>query len=104
MAANGQVYVSNRAGVVSAADAKTGKLDWRVRLTGPFTATPLVAGEYLYFVNEKGAVQVIKAGKESGELTAEFDLKETILCTPAIADGALYVRSDEHLWKLGGRK
>ena len=104
VAIGGRVYVSNRAGVVSAVNATTGNLDWRVRLTGPFTATPIAAGDYLYFVSEKGMLQVVEAGKEKGSIAVEFDLQETILGTPAVVDGALYVRSDAHLWKLGGSK
>jgi hypothetical protein len=33
-------------------------------------------------------------------VASEFDLGKTVLSTPSIADGALYVRSDSTLWKL----
>jgi len=36
----------------------------------------------------------------AGGKLAELDLATTILCTPAIAHGALYLRSDGKLWKL----
>jgi hypothetical protein len=32
---------------------------------------------------------------------SSHEFGETILCTPAISGGALYVRSDKHLWKIG---
>jgi len=29
-------------------------------------------------------------------------LDDVVIGTPSIANGAFYVRSDSHLWKLGG--
>lgn len=98
----GKVYTTNRAGVLTCADAKTGKTVWRLRLTGPFSGTPIAANGHLYFVNEKGNIIVVNtAGGDRGEIVTQKDLKEAILCTPALSDGAFYVRSDGHLWKFG---
>ena len=36
-----------------------------------------------------------------GAVVSELDLGKTILSTPSIANGAVYVRSDGKLWKLG---
>jgi outer membrane protein assembly factor BamB len=96
----GQVFTVNNAGVVSCADAATGKLQWQLRLKGPFTATPIAAGGHLYFINESGSAQVVKPGPERGEIAGTNEFGETILATPAIAGGALFVRSDGHLWKI----
>jgi hypothetical protein len=38
--------------------------------------------------------------KPEDQITAELDLATTILCTHAIANGAIYIRSDGKLWKL----
>ena len=60
-----------------------------------------MAGGKLYAVSEKGVVRVVDVTKpEGGQVISELDLGQTILCTPAIANGALYVRSDAKLWKL----
>ncbi len=95
----GRAYIVNSAGVLNCAQTGTGKVLWRLRLQGPFSSSPVAAGGYLYFFNEMGLGQAVRTG-EKGELAAEIDLGETILCTPAIANGALYVRSDHHLWKI----
>ena len=42
----------------------------------------------------------MKPGDEQGELIATNNLDETFLCTPAIANGAIYIRSDKTLWKI----
>ena len=83
----GKTYTTNRAGVLSAADAKTGKLQWRMRMKGPFSSTPLAAEDKLYFFNEKGLATIVDISGAKGKIVASKDLKETILCTPAISDG-----------------
>ena len=35
-----------------------------------------------------------------GELVGGGAIDEPVLASPAIADGALYIRSDRHLWKI----
>ena len=35
-----------------------------------------------------------------GEIVGTGQFDEAIQSSPAIADGALYVRSDQHLWKI----
>ena len=91
----------NNAGVLSAGDAQTGKRLWQLRTKGPYSATPVGAGNILYCVNEKGLVQVIDTAAPEGAILSELDLGKTILSTPSIGNGAVYVRSDEKLWKLG---
>jgi outer membrane protein assembly factor BamB len=99
----GRVYVLNGAGVLNCADLKTGNLEWQLRLKGPFTSSLVAAAGHVYAFNEEGLGQVVKTGAK-GELVGTGELGEVILCTPAIANGALYVRSDGHLWKIAQNK
>ncbi|HET6882678.1 MAG TPA: PQQ-binding-like beta-propeller repeat protein [Pirellulales bacterium] len=94
-----RAYTINSASALTCADAASGKIAWRARLTGPFWATPLIAGDHLYCVSDKGLAQVVELG-ESGKVVSQFDFAEAILASPAAADGALYFRSDSHLWKI----
>ncbi len=97
---NGKVFTLNGAGVLSAADVKDGKRLWQLRTKGPYSATPVGAGNLLYCVNEKGVLQVIDIAAPEGAIVSELDLGKTVLSTPSIANGAVYVRSDAKLWKL----
>jgi outer membrane protein assembly factor BamB len=97
---DGRVYSVTGAPVLIAADAKTGHVDWRLRLTGTFYSSPIAAGERMYFFNDAGLGQVVTLAKDRGTLANQRDFKEGILCTPALVDKALYVRSDQHLWKI----
>lgn len=95
-----RLFTLNRTNVLLCSDLKDGSTKWQLRLEGPFSSTPVAAGGHLYFFNEKGMGQVVKIEEEKGELVSSNDLGEMILCTPAVANGALYVRSDQHLWKI----
>ena len=95
------VYCINGAGVLTAGDRATGKRRWQLRLQGPFSGTPLTDGRHLWAVNEAGLVQVVELGEKEGSVVATLDLGDEILCSPAAASGALYVRSNTKLHKIG---
>jgi outer membrane protein assembly factor BamB len=97
---DGKVFVISSAAVLICGDATTGNVAWRLRLTGPFWATPAIASGYMYCVSDKGLAQVVRLGDAEGELVGEHDFGEAILGSPAVADGAIYFRSDAHLWKI----
>lgn len=96
----GRAYVINNAGVLVCADAESGERLWQCRLSGKFSATPLISTDRLYCFNEQGLGQVVKLGDKQGEVIHTRDFEETLLATPSAARGALYVRSDKHLWKI----
>ncbi|MBX7167056.1 MAG: PQQ-like beta-propeller repeat protein [Pirellulales bacterium] len=97
----GQVYALNRAGVLICGRAADGEVLWPLRLPGgPYWATPVAAEDRLYFASEKGTVHVVQVGVEKGEILASNELGEPLLGTPAVVDGALYVRGEKHLWKI----
>ncbi|HIF00811.1 MAG TPA: pyrrolo-quinoline quinone [Planctomycetes bacterium] len=101
---NGLTITVNSAGALSAGDMATGKRLWQLRLKGKFSGTPLASNGHLFFFNEAGYAFVVRPEREKGEIVSELDLAETILCSPAASDNALYVRSDGHLWKFSEQR
>ena len=100
----GRIYVVGGS-ILRCADAETGELKWRIRLKGArYTGSPVAAGGHIYVASEEGQGQVVVADPEQGRIVGGGDLGETILCTPAIAGGGLYIRSDHHLWKIAAQK
>lgn len=96
-----KLYSINNAGVLLAADLKGGDIKWQLRLPGPFSGSPIVAGGHLYVFNETGGGHCVNLNADRGELVATSELPgEVFLCTPAIANGAVYIRSDQKLWKI----
>lgn len=102
-----RVYAVNRTILVTG-DAKTGVVKSQLRLAqGQYWATPVIVGDHLYVISYEGVAQTIQlpAGpQDEPKVVAKFDFKEQVLGTPAIADGAMFVRSDKHLWKITQRK
>ncbi len=96
-----QVLVLGDGGILTCASADDGARQWQLRLKGPFSATPVVANGLVYCVNEKGLVQVVDPSMKDGRILSELDLGQPVVGSPAIAGGALYIRSDSRLWRIG---
>ncbi len=98
--AGGNVYFVSDNGVATCLDAHTGEVRWTERLGGGFSASPVHAEGRIYFTNEDGTTYVLRAGNEY-ELLATNELGERALASPAVDDGALYLRTASHLWRIG---
>lgn len=98
-----RVLAMNNPGVLTCAAAQTGDVLWQLRVGGTHWSTPVLAGDRLYCLNQEGQARVIRIASDKGEILNTVSIGETIQGSPAIADGALYFRSDQHLWKIAGR-
>jgi outer membrane protein assembly factor BamB len=96
-----ELYMVSDAGIASCVDAKKGSVVWSERLSGGFSSSPVLAEGRLYFINEEGNSFVVKAGR-TFQLLSKNELGEKTLASPAVDDGALFIRTDGHLWRLGG--
>lgn len=94
---NGKIYTLTSRGVLRCADVLTGEEVWSKRLEGAFAATPVLAGNQLYVVNEEGTTYVIKTGS-GPNLIGTNSVEDKIMATPAIANGAIYLRSDDYVY------
>ncbi|HEY7327158.1 MAG TPA: PQQ-binding-like beta-propeller repeat protein [Gemmataceae bacterium] len=97
-----ELYIITDSGVASCIDASTGAVHWQQRLGGNYSASPLLADGKLYFQSEQGTGVVVQAGKEF-KVLAKNSLDERSLATPAAADGALFIRTEQHLYRIGPR-
>lgn len=66
-------------------------------------SSPVAGDGKLYFVSGSGAVYVLKLGEKFEQLAVNQmgDGEERFGGSPAISKGALYFRSDKHLYKVG---
>jgi outer membrane protein assembly factor BamB len=99
---NGQILVLDDTGTLSGLNAKSGEVAWTKKLPGNFSASPILAGKILYAVTEDGVCYVLEISPSSAEILTETDLAERTLASPVLLAGALYLRTDEHLWKITG--
>jgi outer membrane protein assembly factor BamB len=95
------LFVVNRAGVLVKANATDGTEQWKLRLRGPFSGSPVIAGNLLIIGAEReGLLQIVDTQAPEGKVVQELPLKDTLLSSAAISDGAIFLRSDAHLWRI----
>lgn len=94
-----ELYIVSDNGVAACLDAKTGKEHWRQRLGGNFSASPLHAAGRIYIQDETGTTTVLKPGKAFEKLAAN-QLPGKTLASPAAIEGALFIRTDQALYRL----
>ena len=103
IAYDGILYVLGNAGIFDAYDVATGKEIYRQRLPNPgsgFSASPVVADGKLYLSSEDGDILVVKAGR-AFEIIARNSMGETLMATPAISKGTMFVRGASTLFAIG---
>ncbi|MBM4004986.1 MAG: serine/threonine protein kinase [Planctomycetes bacterium] len=94
-----ELYFVSDKGIASCVDARTGDLHWTERLGGNFSASPIFANRRILFLNETGEATWVQPGKQFAIL-GRNELPGRTLATPAFAGGAMYLRTDEHLYKF----
>jgi outer membrane protein assembly factor BamB len=102
---NGLGYFCYDSGVLTVYKMTTGERQYQQRLGGgrsAFTSSPVAAGDHLYFTDEEGHSYVLALGAKY-KLLAENEIGETVMATPAISDGVLYLRGAKHLFAIGDK-
>jgi outer membrane protein assembly factor BamB len=97
------LYVLSNQGVFDCYDLKTGNEIYRERIPhhgSGFSASPVAADGKIYLPSEDGDVFVVKAGPKF-EVLATNSIGEPLMATPAISDGKMFVRSQQHLFAIG---
>jgi outer membrane protein assembly factor BamB len=99
---NGRLYTFQNSGIVFCRVAKTGELVYSGRLGAPgyYYSSPVAADDKVYIASEEGVVVVLDGGGKLNIL-AKNKLDGAILATPALVDGNIYVRTENHLYAFG---
>jgi outer membrane protein assembly factor BamB len=99
---NGRLYTFKDGGLVFCRAADTGQLlyDERLGTLGYYYSSPVAADNRIYIASAEGVVTVLAAGAKMNVL-ATNKLDGTILATPALAAGNIYVRTASHLYSFG---
>ena len=89
---DGYVYLMNDKGVFACLDGTTGEEQWKTRLGGNVSSSPLLSGDNIFIANEKGEMFVLKANPEKYEPVAQNNLGDETFATPIVSNGKLYAR------------
>jgi outer membrane protein assembly factor BamB len=119
--ADGLLYMTSDAGIVSCLEARTGDEVWHGRIDGEYSASPLYGGGRIYFFNQTGKTTVLAAGREfkllaenhlgapaSGQprksrSVMEMEPDEGFMASPAAAGDALFLRTKTCLYRIESR-
>jgi outer membrane protein assembly factor BamB len=97
------LYMVSDDGILSCVELATGKQRWQKRLGGAYSASLLFADGRVYVQDEEGKGTVVKPGPRFESL-AENTIApgERTFASYAAIDGALFIRSESHLYRIGG--
>jgi outer membrane protein assembly factor BamB len=93
-------HVVSDEGLAGCYEARTGKQRWLHRLGDHHSASPVSAGDYLYFPADDGSTYVLRAGP-TFELVARNELGEQVSASPAVSHGQLFLRTFDNLYCIG---
>jgi hypothetical protein len=107
---NGYVYAVDDGGTAYCWKADTGEQQWRTRLGGNYSASPILAGGNIYVSNERGATFVFQPDPTKFQLVARNQLGESAFATPTFCGNRIYARvatrgrdRREWLYCIGGK-
>lgn len=95
-----ELYIVSDYGIVTCVDAVSGDLHWQQRIGGNYSASPVFADGRIYFQSEEGKTTVVRPGIEY-EVLATNQLDGSTLASMAVSEGALFLRSSTHLYRIG---
>jgi outer membrane protein assembly factor BamB len=96
--------VSDRGGVLTCLDAKTGAEVYQQRTGAPaHTASLLAADSAVYLFAEDGSALTIAPGRAYRELGRSALGEGGVMATPAIAGRAIFLRTESHLYRIEQR-
>lgn len=96
-----ELYVLNDDGFLTCVEAATGQVLGKARLGGQYAASPTLAEGRIYCCSRDGKTIVVEA-KPSMTILAENQLDGPVFASPAFTDATLYLRTDSHLYAIGG--
>ena len=106
VAYQGRVYVLMDPGFFLCYDAKTGKEIYGkqriARDSGRFSASPWAYNGHIFCLSEDGDTYMIEAGAEF-KVVGKNHLDGMAMASPAIAQNSLYIRTQHHLYRIGGK-
>ena len=93
------LYMVSDKGVASCLEAGSGRPVWVQRLGGNFSSSALYADDRIYIGNRSGEMFVLRPGR-TFELLATNRLDSGIFATPAAIDRAIYLRTEQAVYRI----
>lgn len=98
-----RLYMVKNGGILTCLDAASGRMQKQLRLASGenYYASPVAGEDKIYVASEPGVVSVLEAGP--CRVVFKRDFGERTMATPVIADGRIYLRTEQALYCFGER-
>ena len=103
VAVGDRIWLWSDGGIVTCLDAATGAIRYQERVGGNYFGSPLWVDGRLFCVSTSGELVVLEASDKFNVLH-RYALGELCHSTPAVALGRMFIRTEKHLFSLGGAK
>lgn len=94
------LFLATSYGVIICYAAKNGTILWEHEIDNAINSSPMIVEDKIYLIDKQGIMYIFKVDKEYVPI-AQPVLGEKIVCTPAFADGKIYLRGYDHLYCIG---
>jgi len=91
------------AGIVTCLETATGHIRYQERVGGNYFGSPVWVEGRLFCVSTSGELVVIDASDQF-KLLHRYALNELCHSTPAVALGRMFIRTEKHLFSIGGKQ
>jgi outer membrane protein assembly factor BamB len=93
----GRLYLADAPGFVECLDGRSREVIWKERVGGSLWGSVLLADRKLYVTSLEGVTSVLAAGPKF-QLLAQNEIREPTYAALAVSEGAIFVRTYEHLY------
>jgi outer membrane protein assembly factor BamB len=94
------LFVVTSYGEVACYNPKTGDKYWNHDFGTGTYSSPILTGDKVYLMDKKGTMHIFKADK-TFSMIGEPNIGEQTFCTPAFAEGKIFVRTGNNLYCIG---
>ncbi len=100
IAHDGLIYSISDNGIAQCVDGESGEVVYQERVGGNFSASPLMAGDHIYYTSERGVTTVIRSGRKFKEVS-ENEIGERTLASLAVVEDDILLRTSDALYRIG---
>ena len=100
--AGNYLFVADDRGTANCFDPETGERIWQDRLGKHYSSSLTAANGLVYFIADDGITKIVRPGRNL-EIVCENPLGEYTFASPAMSDGQIFIRGEQHLFAIGRR-
>jgi len=97
----GRLFLVDDGGIATCVDATSGETEWRERIGGEYSASPLLSGDRIYCFDREGSSTVVRASSDF-EVLARNELDDGCMASPVPVGTDLLLRTRSALYRITG--